>query len=340
MYLKYFKIYDNLIERARSRKLIGYTESHHIIPKCLGGSNLSENLVNLTAREHFIAHRLLCRMYSHNGLKFALVMMTMSNLRQQRTFKITSRTYEEIKKLNSIASSKRSLGKNKHNVGKKCYYNILGEERLFFDDPGDGWTQGSKKKSFAMKGILSGRSYWTHATTNQVISLMPTDVPPEGFVKGRSNSNAGIPNVGKKLFHNPISGEAVRSKECPEGYVSGSLFIWITNGIENKQINNFIDEIPEGWSEGRTIDEHHAKSIMESRKIPITTPLGEFSHPRRFCEEYNLDYSFFENLDNKIRSRKSNQKLILSLDAIGYDFSKTKRENGFDFIKEDEDGIC
>ena len=48
--------YDKLVERAKKRKLIGYVERHHIIPRSLGEK---ENIVELTAREHFIAHLLL-----------------------------------------------------------------------------------------------------------------------------------------------------------------------------------------------------------------------------------------------------------------------------------------
>ena len=44
----------------------GRLEVHHIVPKCLGGSNKKENLVELTAREHFICHRLLCEIYPKN----------------------------------------------------------------------------------------------------------------------------------------------------------------------------------------------------------------------------------------------------------------------------------
>ena len=48
-----------------------YCERHHIIPKSIGGSNSSYNLVNLTAKEHFIAHRLLekltCQIYGKNS---------------------------------------------------------------------------------------------------------------------------------------------------------------------------------------------------------------------------------------------------------------------------------
>lgn len=36
-----------------------YKERHHIIPKCMGGTNDKDNLIDLYAREHFIAHKLL-----------------------------------------------------------------------------------------------------------------------------------------------------------------------------------------------------------------------------------------------------------------------------------------
>ena len=60
MYMDYYKIYNQLIERAKKRKSVdGYTEIHHIIPRSEGGTDNSDNLVELTGREHFIAHKLL-----------------------------------------------------------------------------------------------------------------------------------------------------------------------------------------------------------------------------------------------------------------------------------------
>jgi hypothetical protein len=61
---KYTKWYWELISSRRNRLLPEsiYQEAHHIIPKSLGGSNHKTNLINLTAREHFIAHLLLVRM--------------------------------------------------------------------------------------------------------------------------------------------------------------------------------------------------------------------------------------------------------------------------------------
>lgn len=59
---KYSEWYYSIIDRAKSRELDGYKERHHIIPKSWGGSNNADNLVDLTAREHYICHLLLIRM--------------------------------------------------------------------------------------------------------------------------------------------------------------------------------------------------------------------------------------------------------------------------------------
>lgn len=61
---RYAKIYWALIERARERGELKTHKhhSHHVIPKCLGGSNGRENKVLLTIREHYIAHALLVKM--------------------------------------------------------------------------------------------------------------------------------------------------------------------------------------------------------------------------------------------------------------------------------------
>ena len=60
--MNYQKIYDSLIQKRLDNPITKaqiYCESHHILPRCLGGSDDKSNLVNLTAREHFIAHKLL-----------------------------------------------------------------------------------------------------------------------------------------------------------------------------------------------------------------------------------------------------------------------------------------
>ena len=86
------------IERAKLRTLTCYKEEHHIVPVCMNGDNSKENLVKLTAKEHFICHLLLTKVYPNdNKLKYALwCMMTLTNKHLLR-YKITSQTFEKLR---------------------------------------------------------------------------------------------------------------------------------------------------------------------------------------------------------------------------------------------------
>lgn len=105
---KYTKYYCNIVERAmlrdqdrvKQKKTYGYVESHHILPKsfCLGGDKDKENLVLLTAKEHFLVHLCATRMFGpifKNKMTFAFLMLRSSNKQQKR---ITgSRMYSIVK---------------------------------------------------------------------------------------------------------------------------------------------------------------------------------------------------------------------------------------------------
>lgn len=94
--MNYTHIYNKLINKRLACTPVGYSEVHHIIPKCLGGTNNVNNLVRLTAREHYVAHKLLCRVYPHNKkLKIALWRFITGNSKQQN---ISSKDYQAIKK--------------------------------------------------------------------------------------------------------------------------------------------------------------------------------------------------------------------------------------------------
>jgi hypothetical protein len=113
--MDYHKIYNQLIERSKNRSLDGYKEIHHILPKCCGGIDIQTNLVELTAREHFIAHLLLCKIHpDHKGLRLALWMMSNVKDQKQKRYFPNSRLYEMIRLeyLESIS------GENNPNFGK------------------------------------------------------------------------------------------------------------------------------------------------------------------------------------------------------------------------------
>jgi hypothetical protein len=108
--MDYTKIYNQIIERAQNRKLDGYIEKHHIIPKCMGGLDEKENIVELTAREHFICHRLLCEIYPNQiKLWYALFLMSINKFKKShQRYKVSSKEYERIK-----------IEWNKHVKGRK-----------------------------------------------------------------------------------------------------------------------------------------------------------------------------------------------------------------------------
>jgi hypothetical protein len=109
---KYTRWYYNIINAAKARQINnGYTERHHVIPKSLGGNNSKNNLVILTAREHFVCHLLLIKMTtaSHRvSMVYALNGMRRSSKIQNRyTSKNTSRVYEMVRKeLSSIMKTR------------------------------------------------------------------------------------------------------------------------------------------------------------------------------------------------------------------------------------------
>lgn len=75
--MDYQKIYNNLIDRAICRTSEGYVEKHHIVPRCLGGTDVKENIVNLYPEEHYLAHLLLCKVNKGNSkLLYAAMNMT------------------------------------------------------------------------------------------------------------------------------------------------------------------------------------------------------------------------------------------------------------------------
>ncbi len=93
--MNYANHYDRLITRSRGRRLEGYKESHHVLPRCLGGSDDTDNLVFLTAREHYVAHQLLVKMNpDHYGVSYAALLMTRVGRCKGR---VTNRYYEWLK---------------------------------------------------------------------------------------------------------------------------------------------------------------------------------------------------------------------------------------------------
>ena len=121
--MNYQKIYDQLIEKRKNNRLSKkdcYCEEHHIIPLSEGGPDTKDNKINLTAREHYIAHLLLAKIYNDYKMYSAVVYMQAAKERwSSRTFKFNSRLYEAIRKEFAVKVSEHMKGKICWNKGKK-----------------------------------------------------------------------------------------------------------------------------------------------------------------------------------------------------------------------------
>ena len=99
--MDYKAIHDQIIQRRLDNPLPAdvYVERHHIKPKSLGGSNAKDNIVRLTAREHFIIHLLLVKIYPKGSSERRKMLYAAHRLKygNPEVRNIGSRIYEYFK---------------------------------------------------------------------------------------------------------------------------------------------------------------------------------------------------------------------------------------------------
>ena len=139
----YYKLVETRRLLDRSRNNDGTLEQHHIIPRSLGGSDLDDNLVLLTPREHFIAHWLLYKMHvGQNKAKmaYAFFRMCSNNTNQKRL--ITARQYDIAK----TAMQNSCKGINHPRYSKKLW--------------SDEQKQAISDRQMGEKNTMYGKSPW------------------------------------------------------------------------------------------------------------------------------------------------------------------------------------
>ena len=161
--MNHLKIYENIIQNAKNKKRIKFTyyekynkpsinyiyfEKHHIIPKCLNGSNDEINLVLLTAKEHYICHKLLTYIYPKNR-KIALAFFRMTFDKRGKV-NISARDYAYAKE--HYASISMSI-ETRNKISQSCKGKKRSEEF-------------KQKVSKGMKGVNVGKKHSEQSRTN------------------------------------------------------------------------------------------------------------------------------------------------------------------------------
>ena len=218
--MNYVQHYNKLISRSKQRILEGYSENHHIIPRCMSGSDHPSNIVALTPEEHYIAHLLLAKIYpSNTKLLFAAKMMANRNNKNygwvKRKFSLMIRDYNKGFKHSQESRAKMSK-KQKGLEKSQSHKKSIGE---------------SHKKILEYKGNYY-RGYQdlktsTGVTRHLYIKFYVNDIDPEPYIN--NNTYAII----------------INSKHSPTKNSLGKR--WYNNGIEEK----YFDIPPQGWLLGR-----------------------------------------------------------------------------------------
>lgn len=237
--MNYQKIYNSLIERRKASPFQGYTESHHIIPRCMGGNDDESNLVKLTAREHFVAHQLLYKIYRTYGLLCAITLMCTDKAGNR----INNRLYEWHRTRFSEESSKHMKEHWKNNPHPK---GMLGKNH-----------KEETKKIVSGKNKISVPSVevYKYSMEGELIEKFRSLAEASRSVKGTA-SNIKYCAEGKFQyaygFRWSYDPKAVFASIKDRNYKGIRGKKWINNGSECTLIGK-DDTIPSGWKHGRIL---------------------------------------------------------------------------------------
>lgn len=159
----YKKTYESLILKGKSRKFLDegeIYEKHHIVPKCLGGSNDESNIVILTYREHIIAHMLLAKIYHDNyKILYAASMML--------SVKVTTLDGKRIK-IKNFSNSKEA-SELKKRAGKLRGNSFITEESK------EKWRSSMKKNLSNLSKEERSKKYGKSGKDNKSYGIPRTE---------------------------------------------------------------------------------------------------------------------------------------------------------------------
>lgn len=169
----YFIKYLNFINAIKSKgnRCLYYSEKHHIIPRSINKSleKCQDNIIILSAREHFIAHYMLLKLFLYNTpektkMSNALFyIMSISKQKVGKDIKVNSRIYEQIRKEFSSAHSGKL--NSRYGTKSKCMYKDGITKMISLNEIEEyetlGWTLGicyetkSKDRTWVNNGTIS-----------------------------------------------------------------------------------------------------------------------------------------------------------------------------------------
>lgn len=196
--MKYTKIYYDICEKGKFDRVLEYSEFHHIIPRCMGGSDDLSNLTRLSAREHYLAHYLLTKMHPNDyKILYAFGAMRLNTKYVIRIY--TSKQYENIKKALSLGmklnnpmynkeTAKKAIQtrKKRYDSGELSQRKISDKEKFAISERMKGDNNPTKrfpeKHNFANNNYVEGKHCYNNGIVNKYFNS--SDEIPDGWVRG------------------------------------------------------------------------------------------------------------------------------------------------------------
>lgn len=203
--------YDKLIETRKQRKRVKgqYYENHHIIMRSMSGDNSEQNLVHLTAREHFLAHWLLWRIHRNRSSAFAFFTMRRTCKYQERVF--SSRGYQEAMEAVSKMMSEMRRGKVLTLEQKAAWCSGRPQTKASIEK-----MVSTRKANGSYNFTSEHRKKISNASKNRIISDKTREKLSASHKGKISNAN------GCKWYNNGQKSILIKG-EAPEGYIKGRL---------------------------------------------------------------------------------------------------------------------
>ena len=215
--MNYQNHYAALITRSKVRVIKGYSEKHHVLPRCMGGGDDVENIAILTAREHFVAHQLLLKLH-HNvqGLVFAAHRMTCDANGER----VNNRKYKWLREKHSSAMS---------NVMREYYANSEVRERRA--------TQGRERLRNNPEHVAKLRSAQANPVSRAkaAASLRATLATPQG----RARKIAAAIEVGSRPEQKARLSKLLKDRHDKDGTLRDSARAGYTVESERKRLETF-----------------------------------------------------------------------------------------------------
>lgn len=259
--MNYIRVYWSIIHNRLDNIPDGYVEHHHIIPRSEGGSDNKSNIIALTAREHYICHLLLAKIYNDDKMWYAVYCMTWRGPNHNRKFKTSSKLYESIKlkcsklKSETFSGDGNGMYGKHHSAESKAKMSQVRKERI-----ASGEIVISKvNMTDEVKTKLSDKAKerYKDKTKHPMYGRKPSEETRKKISLANKGREAW--NKGKKCGH--LSSEQKKKLSAAttgeKNPMYGSKFRWANDGIRNYR-----------WPLDKTLPDNMKFGHIRNKKSP------------------------------------------------------------------------